>query len=176
MALLSWPHHFHAEQAHTLHSQRPNSLSPRAFIPSSCLGIEWSNNSSSLCDSPPQARLVCWIFILHAFYSWSFAPRWLEISLKLLLCVVSIGKFVLPIFVIVSISRTSLWQTWVRKELRETRSFMNPSTRMYDPLWIWSSGLNLMSLLCSCTYLFYYYYLPFCWAYLVLDLYYLVYL
>jgi hypothetical protein len=66
MALKTWPHHFPVEQAHILYSQRPISLSPRVFIPSSCLGIEWSKDLSSLCDSPSQARLSCWIFILHA--------------------------------------------------------------------------------------------------------------
>jgi hypothetical protein len=75
MALSSWPLLSPVEQAHFLHSKRQNSLSPRASIPSSCLGIEWSKDSSSLCDSPPQARLSCWIFILHAYYSWSIAPR-----------------------------------------------------------------------------------------------------
>jgi hypothetical protein len=74
MALLSWTLRFTIEQAHFPHPQRPNSLSPRVFIPSSCLGIEWSKDSFFLCDSPPQAHLGCWIFILHAYYSWSFAP------------------------------------------------------------------------------------------------------
>jgi hypothetical protein len=73
------------------------------------LGIEWSKGSSSLCDSPSQARFGCWIFILHAYYSWSFAPRWLEVSLELPLCAVSLGRFVLPFFVIVSSSSSSLW-------------------------------------------------------------------
>jgi hypothetical protein len=109
MALHSWPQHFPVEQAHSLHSLRPISLSPRTFIPCSCLGIEWSKGLSSLCGSPPQAHLGCWILILHAYYSWSFAPRWLAVALDLLLYVVSLGKFVLPIFVIVSSLRASLW-------------------------------------------------------------------
>jgi hypothetical protein len=45
--------------------------------------------------------------MLHAFYSWSFAPRRLEVALELPLCVVRLGKFVFP-FVIVSISRFNL--------------------------------------------------------------------
>jgi hypothetical protein len=88
----AWPLHFPVEQAHILYSQRSISLSPRAFIPCSCLGIEWSKDSSSLCDSPPQACLGCWIFILHTCYSWSVAPRWLEVPLELPLGVVSRGK------------------------------------------------------------------------------------
>jgi hypothetical protein len=88
----AWPLHFPVEQAHILYSQRPISLSFRTFIPSSCLGIEWSKDLSSLCDSPPQARLDCWIFILHACYSWSIAPRWSEVALELPLGVVSCGK------------------------------------------------------------------------------------
>jgi hypothetical protein len=71
----AWPLHFSVEQAHILYSQRPISLSPRAFIPSSYLEIEWSKDSTSLCDSPPQAHLDGWIFILHTYYSWSIAPR-----------------------------------------------------------------------------------------------------
>jgi hypothetical protein len=46
-------------------------------------------------------------FILHTYYSWSFAPRRLEVALELPLCVVNLGKFVLPFFVIVSSSRVS---------------------------------------------------------------------
>jgi hypothetical protein len=82
-ALPSWPLHFPVEQAHIIHSKRPNSLSPRASIPNSCLGIEWSKDSSSMCDSPPQAHLGYWIFILCAYYSWSLTPRWLEVALEL---------------------------------------------------------------------------------------------
>jgi hypothetical protein len=92
MALKSWPLQFPVEQTHFLHSQRPISLSPRVFIPSSCLGIEWSKDSSSLRDSPPRAHLVCWIFILHAYYFFSLTPRWLEVVLELPLGVVSHGK------------------------------------------------------------------------------------
>jgi hypothetical protein len=73
------------------------------------LGIGWRKDSSSLCNSPSQAHLGCWIFILHAYYSWSFAPRQLEVALELPLYVVSLGKFVLPFFVIVSSSNSSLW-------------------------------------------------------------------
>jgi hypothetical protein len=87
-----WPLQFPVEQSHFLHSQSPISLSPRAFIPSSYLGIEWSKDSSSLCDSPPEAHLGCWIFILHAYYSWSLAPRRLEVALELPLGVVSHDK------------------------------------------------------------------------------------
>jgi hypothetical protein len=94
-ALLSWLLHFPIEQALILNSKRSNSLSPRAFIPSFCVEIEWSKDLSSLCDSPPQTRLGCWIFILRAYYSWRFAPRRLEVSLELLLCVVIFEKFVL---------------------------------------------------------------------------------
>jgi hypothetical protein len=108
-ALLSWPLHFPVEQALILNSKRPNSLSPRAFILSSCLGIEWSKDLSSLCDSPHQAHLGYWIFILHAYYSWSIGPKWLEVALELPLCVVSLEKFVLPIFMVVSGSRLSWW-------------------------------------------------------------------
>jgi hypothetical protein len=97
MDFYSWPLHFSIKQAHILYSKRLNSLSPRASIRSSCLGIEWSNDSSSLCDSLPQAHLGCWIFILHAYYSWSLPPRWLEVALELPLGVVSLGRFVLPI-------------------------------------------------------------------------------
>jgi hypothetical protein len=104
-----WPLHFSIEHAHILHSKRPNSLSLRASIPSSCLGNDWSKDSSSLCDSPRQGHLGYWIFILRAYYSWSLAPRWLEIALELPLCMVSLGKFVLPIVVIVSSSRSSWW-------------------------------------------------------------------
>jgi hypothetical protein len=96
-SLLSWPLHFTVEKALILHLKRPNLLSLRAFIPNSCLGIEWSKDLSSLCDSPPQAHLGCWIFILHAYYSWSFAPRRLEVTLELPLCVVSLVKFLLPL-------------------------------------------------------------------------------
>jgi hypothetical protein len=91
-ALQSWPLQFPVEQAHFLHSQRSISLSPRAFIASSCLGIEWSKDLSSLSDSPLQAHLGCWIFILHAYYFWSHAPRQLEVALELPLGVVSHGK------------------------------------------------------------------------------------
>jgi hypothetical protein len=103
-AFYSWPLHSPVEKAQSLHSKRSKSLFPRAFIL-----VEWSKDSSSLCDSPLQARLDCWIFILCAYYSWSFAPRWLEVALELPLGVVSLGKFVLPIFVIVSSSRVSWW-------------------------------------------------------------------
>jgi hypothetical protein len=65
----AWTLYFPVKQAHILYSKSSISLSPRAFIPSSYLGIEWSKDLSSLCDSPPQARLGCWIFILHACYS-----------------------------------------------------------------------------------------------------------
>jgi hypothetical protein len=92
MALKTWPLYFLVEQAHILYFQRPISLSPRAFIPSSCLRIEWSKDLSLLCDSAPQARVGCWIFILRTCYSCSVAPRWLEISLELPLGVVSCGK------------------------------------------------------------------------------------
>jgi hypothetical protein len=109
MALHPWPLHFPVEQAHILHSKGPNSLSHRASIPSSCLGIEWSEDLSFLYDSPPQACLGYWIFILSAYYSWSLAPRWFEVALEVPLCVVSLGKFVLPIVVIVSSSRSSWW-------------------------------------------------------------------
>jgi hypothetical protein len=108
-ALLSWSLYFPIEQALILKSKRPNSLSSRAFILSSCLGIEWSKDLSSLCDSPPQAHLDCWIFILYAYHSWSLAPRLLEVAPELPLCVVRLEKFVLPIFVIVSSSRLSWW-------------------------------------------------------------------
>jgi hypothetical protein len=54
----------------------------------------------SLCDSSTRACLGCRNFILHACYSWSLAPRWLEVALELPLNVVNQGKFVLPIFVI----------------------------------------------------------------------------
>jgi hypothetical protein len=91
-ALLPWILHFAVEQAHILHSQRSNSLSPRAFIPSSYLGIEWRKDLSSLCDSPHQAHLGYWIFILHTYYAWSLAPRWLEVALELPFVVVSHGK------------------------------------------------------------------------------------
>jgi hypothetical protein len=94
------------------------------------LGFEWSKDSSFLCDSPPQAFLGSWIFTLHAYYYCSFAPRWLDIALELPLCVVSLEKFVLPIFVIVSSSRLVFHATWVRKGLRETRLFVSTSTRM----------------------------------------------
>jgi hypothetical protein len=109
MALHSWSLLFPLEQAHILYSKRPNPLSPRASIPSSCLWIEWSKNLSFLCDSLPQAHLGCWIFILHAYYSWSLPPRLLEVALEISLCVVSLGKLVLPIVVIVSSSRSSWW-------------------------------------------------------------------
>jgi hypothetical protein len=33
----------------------------------------------------------------HAFYSWTFAPRRLEVTLELPLCVVSLKKFLLPL-------------------------------------------------------------------------------
>jgi hypothetical protein len=85
----AWPLHFPVEQAHILYSKRPISLSPKSFILSSCLWIEWSKDLSSLCDSPPQVRLACWIFILQACYSWSVAPRRLEVALMLPLSVVS---------------------------------------------------------------------------------------
>jgi hypothetical protein len=107
--LFSWQIHFHVERVHPLHSKRLNSLSPIVFIPSSWLGIEWSKDSRSLHDSPPQAYVGCWIFILHAYYFWSFAPRRLEVVLELPLGVVSLEKFILPFFVIVSSSRVSWW-------------------------------------------------------------------
>jgi hypothetical protein len=56
-------------------------------------------------------------------------PRLLEVALKLSLYVVSLGKFVLPIFVIVSSSRSVFMTTWVRKGLRETQLFVSSSTR-----------------------------------------------
>jgi hypothetical protein len=46
------------------------------------LGIEWSQYPSFMCEYNLQARLGTWIFILHAFYSWSFAPRQLEVALS----------------------------------------------------------------------------------------------
>jgi hypothetical protein len=88
----NWPLQFPVKQAHFLHSQRSISLFTRAFISSSCLEIEWSKNLSSLCDSPPQAHLDWWIFILHAYYSLSIAPRRLEVALELMLSMVSRGK------------------------------------------------------------------------------------
>jgi hypothetical protein len=127
------------------------------------LEIEWSNDSSSLCDSPSQARLGCWIFILHNYYSWSITAKWLEIALKLLFYMVSLEKFVLPLFVIMSISRSSLWLLEWGKSW-ERQFFVNPSMRTYNSLWIRTSRLNLMSLVCSCTYLLYCCYLPSYWA------------
>jgi hypothetical protein len=109
MALNSWQLYSPVEKAHSLHSKRHKSLFSRAFISSSCLGFEWSKDSSFLCDSPPQTHLGCWIFILCAYYSCSFAPRRLDAALELPLGVVSIEKFVLPIFVIVSSSMVSWW-------------------------------------------------------------------
>jgi hypothetical protein len=41
----------------------------------------------------------------EGYYSWSLAPIWLEVALEISLGVVSLGKFVLPIFMIVSSSR-----------------------------------------------------------------------
>jgi hypothetical protein len=108
-ALSSWLPHFFVERVYPLHSKSLNSLLPRASIQSSLLGIEWSKDSRSLCDSPPQTCLSCWIFIFHASYFWSFAPKWLEVVLELPLGVMSLGKFVLSFFVIVSSSRVSWW-------------------------------------------------------------------
>jgi hypothetical protein len=82
MTLHAWLLNFSIEHAHTLHSKRSNSLPPRASIPSSYLGIAWSKGSSSLCDSPLQACLGYWIFVIHTYYSWSVAPRWLEVALE----------------------------------------------------------------------------------------------
>jgi hypothetical protein len=61
------------------------------------LGIEWSQDPSFVCESHLHACLGTWIFICYACYYWSFAPRRLEVALELLLCVVSLGKFVLPL-------------------------------------------------------------------------------
>jgi hypothetical protein len=47
------------------------------------LEIEWSQDPSFVCEYHLQAHLGTWIFILHAFYSWSFAHKWLEVALEL---------------------------------------------------------------------------------------------
>jgi hypothetical protein len=153
MALFSWLSNFSIERVHPLHSKSLNSLSPRVFIPSSCLGIEWSKDSRSLCDSRPQACLGYWIFILHAYYSWSVTPRWLEVVLKLPLGMVSLGKFVLPFFVIVNSSRVSWWL--LDRERVERNPILceslNEDVRFFVNL---NLGTNLVSLVCSCIYLF----------------------
>jgi hypothetical protein len=104
MALSSWLSKFPVERVHPLHSKSLNSHSPRAFIPSSWLGFEWSKDSS-----PCVIHHNYWIFILHTSYSWSVAPRRLEVAREPPLGVVSLEKFVLPFFVIVSSSRVSWW-------------------------------------------------------------------
>jgi hypothetical protein len=116
-------------KAHMLHLQRPKTPPLEISLQVLDLGIEWSKDSSFVCDSPPQACLDSWIFILHTYYSWSCAPRWLEVALELPLCVMSLGEFVLPIFVIVSSSRSVFVTTWVRKGLRETWLFVSSSMR-----------------------------------------------
>jgi hypothetical protein len=50
-----------------------------------------------LSEAKIQALCVYLIFILHAFYFWSFAPRRLEVVVELPFCVVSLEKFVLPL-------------------------------------------------------------------------------
>jgi hypothetical protein len=109
MALLSWLLHFAVKQAQILHSQMPNSLFPRVFIPSYCLGIEWRKDSRSLCYSPSEPCLDCWIFILHTYYSWSFTSKRLEVAIEPPLGVMSLEKFVLSIFVIVISSMVFWW-------------------------------------------------------------------
>jgi hypothetical protein len=162
MARIFWHVNFTVLQAHFLQSKGLKCSILEHPLHVLDLGFEWRKDSSFLCDSPPQARLGSWIFILHAFYSWSYAPRWLEVALELPLYVVSLGIFVLPIFVIVISSRSVFVTTWERKGLRETRLSVSSSMRMYDSLWIWTLGLNLVSLLCSCVYLLYCCYLPSC--------------
>jgi hypothetical protein len=164
MGLLSWPNEILVLKAHSLHSKGLSHSILEHSLQVLDLGFEWSKDSTSVCDSPPQACHGCWIFILHTYYSWSYAPRRLEVALKLPLYVVSLGKFVLPFVVIVGSSRSVFVTTWVRKGLRGTQLFVSPSTMTYDALWIWTSGLNLVSLMCSCIYFLFCCHLPTCWA------------
>jgi hypothetical protein len=99
------------------------------------LGIEWSKDSSFVRESHLQACLVTWIFILHAYYSWSFTPRRLEVALELLFCVVSIGMFVLPHC---DSEQLKVWSLWSLEwgKCWETQLFVSSSTRTLYSLWI----------------------------------------
>jgi hypothetical protein len=129
MTLLSWPNKILVLKAYFLHSKGLIHSILEHPLQVLNLGFEWSKDSTSLCDSPPQGHLGSWIFILHTCYYWNIAPRRLKVALELPLCVVSLEKFVLPIFVTVSSSRSAFVTTWVRKGLRETRLFVSLSTR-----------------------------------------------
>jgi hypothetical protein len=97
MARISLPDEIPVLKAHFLHFKCLLHLIIEHSLQVLDLEFEWRKDSSFLCDSPPQAHLGSWTFILHDYYSWSFSPRWLEVALELPLCVVSLGKFVLPI-------------------------------------------------------------------------------
>jgi hypothetical protein len=118
------------------------------------LGIEWSQDPSFMCESHIQACLGYWIFILHACYSWSFAPRWLEVALELSLCVMSLGKFVLPLC---DSEQLKVWSWW---SLEWGKGWERP-----DSLWAPQWGRNILyeseprdkisCLLCPCIYFLY---------------------
>jgi hypothetical protein len=82
MARISSPVNFTVLWAHFLHSKGLKHSTLEHPLQVLDLGFEWSKDSSFLCDSPPQAHLGSWIFIIHFFYSWSCAPRWLEGALE----------------------------------------------------------------------------------------------
>jgi hypothetical protein len=101
-----------------------------------------------VCKTHFQACLDCRIFILHAFYSWNFAPRRLEVALELPLYMMSLEKFVLP-FVIVSSSRFDLCDHLSEETVerdptlyellnKDIEFFVNPSL-----------GIKILCLLCS---------------------------
>jgi hypothetical protein len=116
------------------------------------LGIEWSQDLSFMCESHLQAYLDTWIFILHAFYSWSFAPRQLEIALELPLCVVSLGKFVLPLCDSEQLKVRSLWSLEWGKGGERSDSLWAPQ-RGHMILCEFESQDKILCLLSLCIYL-----------------------
>jgi hypothetical protein len=73
------------------------------------LGMEWSQDPNFVCECHLQAHIDTWILILYACYYWSFAPRRLEIALELPLCVVSLEKFILPLY---DSEQLKVWFLW----------------------------------------------------------------
>jgi hypothetical protein len=153
MALPPWILKFPVERVHPLHSKSINSLSRRAFIPSSWLEFEWSKDSSPCVIHHLKLVLIVecsssmLILLEHCSLTvrgCPWATTWCGESWKVCITLLCDSEQL----------KGALTTPWEKKGLRETRFFVNPSTRMYDSLWIQTSGLNLVSLMCSCIYLF----------------------
>jgi hypothetical protein len=160
----SWSLHSTGAKAHFLHLQRPKSLSTRAFI-SSSWSRDWVKEGYEF--------LMWFMFLSLSWLLNLHPPRLLLLepcSSMVRCCPWAIALCGEPWKVCITLICNSeqlkivFVTTWVRKGLRETRFFVNPSTRTYDSLWIWTSRLNIVSLVCSYTYLLYYCYLPSCRA------------